>query len=354
MTALILMCSFFNIFSVFPDTPSEFNGSGSMMLKAFCSLLAFLLLLPAYLLLRRHPGQNLLECAHTLTGRFGYIISVIYYIFFLLMSINTITGVEFFLSITVYTFDSKILILLLFSLLILYAVYCGIEPLGRMAVVISILFLTAVILLLLFLSPQFSTTHFYSPLYNGISPYIKKIPITLSQNNIFIPMFLLAPFLKKHHAACFAAANGIHLVIAEALMFASTAVLGGYTPNNLFSMYTLVTMINTSRIHRVDSIHIGIWVLLSFIRTAVIIFCACLCLKSILPPRLHKLALPFTIIVFFAGGYVFSYNYERLVSIFNLSYSGFPTLVVGLLIPFTLLIISLIKGKKHVGKKTAS
>ncbi len=348
------MCSFFNVFSVFPDTPSEFNGSASMILKATGALLSFLLLLPAYLLLRRHPGQGLLECAYSLTGGFGRVIAVIYYVFFMSMGVNTITGVEFFLTSTVYNFDSKPLILLLFSLLLLYASFCGIEPLGRLAVVISVLFLTAAALLVIFLSPQFDLNHFYSPLYDGVEPYIKKLPVIVSQNNIFIPMLLLVPFLNKRRcAACFAAANGVHLAVAEALMFASSAVLGDYTPNNLFSMYTLVTMVNTSRLHRVDSIHIGIWVLLSFIRTAVIILCACLCLKSALPPVLHRFAAPFTVLLFFAGGYIFSHTYSLLVAIFKFSYSGLPTLLTGLLLPSTLLTISLIKEKNHGKSKTS-
>ncbi len=350
MTALTLMCSFFNVFSIFPDNAEDFNGSGSMILQALGALLPFLLLLPAYLLLRRHPGQGVLECAYTLTGGFGRVFAIIYYIFFLSMGVNTVTDVEFFLTSTVYNFDSKLLILLLFSLLIYYAVCRGIEPLGRVATVVCALFLALAVLLVLFLSPQFNPTHFYSPLYGGLSPYLKKLPVILSQNNIFIPMLFLAPFLRKRHVASFVSANFIHLAVAEALIFSSVAVLGDYTPNNLFSMYTLVTMVNTSRIHRVDSIHIGIWVMLSFIRTAVIIYCACLCLRSALPSRLHSLVAPLTTLLFFSGSYIFSYTYELLVLIFNVSYSGIPTLVAGLLLPSALLTVSLIKKRTGASK----
>ena len=351
MTALILTCSFLNIFSIFPESSTDFNGSGTLILKALSALFSFLLLIPAYLLLRRHPGQSVLECAYTLTGRFGGVFAaVVYYIFFMAMGVNSITGVEFFLTSTVYSLNSNLLILLLFSLLIYYAVSLGIEPLGRVAVVIGALFLLAAALLVAFLVPQFDLTHFYSPLYDGLSPYIDKLPALLAQNNVFMPMLLLAPFLKKHHAASFTAANLIYLAVTEALMFSSVAVLGDYIPNNLLSMHTLVTMVNTSRLHRVDSIHIAIWVLLSFIRTAVIIYCACLCLRSVLPPRLQRFAVPFTSLLFFAGGYLFSCTYDLIVLAFRIVYSGIPTAVTALLIPSALLIISLIKKKKDVSK----
>ena len=61
MTALILTCSFLNIFSIFPESSTDFNGSGTLILKALSALFSFLLLIPAYLLLRRHPGQSVLE-----------------------------------------------------------------------------------------------------------------------------------------------------------------------------------------------------------------------------------------------------------------------------------------------------
>jgi len=144
MTALISLCSFFNAFILVSDKAATFNGSSSLILKAFGFLLSFIIALPPLFLLSRHRGMGLIECAYDLTGKFGTVIALLYFCFFMLMSLNTVTGVEFFLTSTVYNLDSQFLILTLFSLLLLYTLYAGLEPLGRTAVVIFVLFFYSV------------------------------------------------------------------------------------------------------------------------------------------------------------------------------------------------------------------
>jgi len=352
MTALISLCSFFNAFILVSDKAATFNGSSSLILKAFGFLLSFIIALPPLFLLSRHRGMGLIECAYDLTGKFGTVIALLYFCFFMLMSLNTVTGVEFFLTSTVYNLDSQFLILTLFSLLLLYTLYAGLEPLGRTAVVIFVLFLMIVALILIFLIPQFNLEYLYSPFYDGLEPYISRIPVVLSQNNTFIPLFVLFPFVSCSKKKLFSVINTVNLVVIELLMFAATAVLGDYTPKNIFSMYTLVTMINTAKIHRLDSIHIAVWVLLSFVRTALLLYCACFCLKNAVPPRLHKYVIPFTVLLFFAGGYFFSSSYDILHLLYNTVYSGIPTLAAEIVLPSLLLMISLVRKKKNDKKQT--
>ncbi|MBE6884575.1 MAG: hypothetical protein E7487_08230 [Ruminococcaceae bacterium] len=352
MTAMIALCSFFNAFILVSDRAAAFNGSSSLLLKFFGFLLSFLLALPVFLLFKRHQGMGLIECAYDLTGKCGTVFALLYFVFFMLMALNTVTGVEFFLTSTVYNFDSKFLILSLFSLLILYTLYTGLESLGRTAVIIFVLFLVVVVLILLFLIPQFNLEYIYSPFYDGLKPYLSRMPVVVSQNNTFIPLFVLLPFVNRGRKKIFSLVNIINLIVIELLMFATTAVLGDYTPKNIFSMYTLVTMINTSKIHRLDSIHIAIWVLLSFVRTALLLYCACYCLRNALPGRFHKYISFGTVFLFFIGGFLFSSSYDILRHLYDIIYSGIPLLVVELFLPLLLLLISLIRRKKHVSKQT--
>ena len=291
--------------------------------------------------------MGLIECACGLTGGFGRVIAIFYFIFFMGMGLNTVLGVEFFLSSTVYTFDSKPMILLMFSLLLLYTLCSGVEPLARASVIVCAVFLPVAALLFAALLPQFDLDRIYSPFYHGVRPYLQKLPVAVAQNDMFMPLFILAPLLKKGRDRVFTSAALIHLAVTELLMFASLAVLGDYSPSGLFSMYTLVTLLDNSNIHRVDSIHIGLWVLLCFIRAATVLFCACICLESAVPARSGRFVIPFSVLIFFAGGCLLSQSYGIVDAVFGTMYSGLPTLAAELLIPLALLIISLIRKKKH-------
>lgn len=355
---LLFLSRAFTIISYNPKQGSSFGATTTILGMVAGFVLVFLLFLPGYALIRRGslPGESsdLPMCAAKVLGKGSAVIDVIYFLFFAGVAGYTVANFELFVTTAVYPHASHFLIVILLILAACYGVFMGIESLSRISIIVFAFFIISMAFIFTALAPDIDWVNlkmpFWSGLSQGMSAFWGGVMDSVGRSVELAAVFFLAPHVIGNLKKGVLAWDTMFTFIVILVSVFIVGVLGQLGVAQPFPFYTLTSMAELSIFRRLDSLHVSIWVLMGYVKTALFLFLASKSLSHMVPERFRRhtpwaataAALLFALLL--------SDNIRNLNLASMVSGTGLPVLLAVFLIPGALWLADVIKNRKSKGK----
>lgn len=174
-----------------------------------------------------------------------------------------------------------------FSIMIMVAVaygaYLGIEGLGRFSLFVGIGLVGVIVLITGLNFDNFQFINFYPVVQNSPSDIAYNCAIFTS-NAVEPAVFLVLSSrvnsdFKKTAKAYFSSIALAYFTIFV-LVFFSLGVLGANSTLRSYPIFTLFQMATGNSMARLDIIHTAVWILSAFLKCALLVYCASMCLSK--------------------------------------------------------------------------
>ncbi|MDA8235482.1 MAG: endospore germination permease [Clostridia bacterium] len=297
----------------------------------------------------RFPDKTVIQYSEELAGTVVGKLLGIWYIAFFLVTTSYLTR-EFgeFLT-TVVMPETPILIFMIFlSIAYSYAVYGGIEVMGRVAEFLTPIYIFLLIVMMGLSVKDMNLQELTPVMGNGIGPVIKgSIPPFAWTANVSA-MLMLIPFInqpEQSKKASYMAVGVVGLLFVVNTMQA-IAVLGAQEVARLeFPFFHLAATVRVANfLERIDALIMIVWVTGDFIRACVFYYVGLLGLSQWLKLKDYKpLVLPMSLLLVSLG----IVQFDSIMEIHTWGGQGYPfyALSVEAGIPILLLIIAWVRGK---------
>jgi spore germination protein (amino acid permease) len=198
----------------------------------------------------RFPGQNMVQYSITILGKkLGKIIGILFPIFFLLVSAVLQRSLSIILNMVFFPKNPAELLLMFSYLVIAYAVFKGIEVIGRVCEILGPFFLFALILFLLFALPDIRLDRLKPQLEMGLYPALTGTPLILSFIGICIIMGMYIPICNHPENGFIAKFTAVSLGTLILMMLVISTI-------GIFSYPQAKNMINVS-LELTRFVHLG-------------------------------------------------------------------------------------------------
>lgn len=225
---------------------------------------------PFYLLAKRFPNQTLYEYCQTILGKAGQWVGLLFVWFFLHSSILTLCNFSMFFTTTIMPETPSLFFLISFTLVAAYAVYHGIEVLGRFSEFIVPIIMFGIIAVVLLLSKELDLGKLTPFLEKGIYPTLLGGLYSSSLTIETLALGIILPFLndkwKIKKVFLFST-----LLLVPFMLMITLPILGIFgselAKTLIYPPYSAVRFVHVGDfLERVDAIHIGVWILGMFIK----------------------------------------------------------------------------------------
>ena len=348
---LILLLTVFRVFDLLTYAPAmgEAENGSTVLLAAIPQLMLLaLVMLPAGLLIARFEGQDVISCAMSLSKPVGKVLAGVLFVFLIAFAGSTVSSFEHLLTGAVYQESSPWFFIITMVFIGTYAAFLGLEPVARVNTFVFFILVATVVFFAVSVLPKADYVYLQNPLYGGSVPFWRTVVRMCFANFDVVAWLIITPHLNGVPAKSFGWWLLCSAVLFETLIFLLTVGLGDYAATQPFPFLALASVAEFSVFQRLDSLHITLWTFLAFIKVASLLFLAAQCLGYLLPRRLKKTN-------FIAGGVLcagaaafFSSGPEYLGMARAALQSGVPVAVLAVLIPFALLIWSIVAKKRGI------
>ncbi len=344
---LITILVLSRLYTLLTFTTSDISFLSSIV-SIFISIpLQLIILLHGIMLIKRtEPNTHLLLYTQKESKLLFYIFGLILSVFFIFMSLYTVTTFEDFLMTTLYPRQKSYTLSIAMLVCVWITAYYGLPSLLRMSRISSFFIGFMTIIMLLF---AFGDGSFYN-IRPVIENPVKNLAISslykVSRNLELLPLFYLGFTVKDEFKYILKRYFIFTSIILAILLSVILYVLGDYITYQLYPLYTLTSFINVSIFQRLDSFYALIWVVIAFIKISFYLLLAIDVLKCMFNKRYHQFILPSTLLIILIGSMIKDNFYSS-----QINYLYFITLasifVIALLgIPLTLLVVSYIKNRR--------
>jgi len=196
----------------------------------------------------------------------------------------------------IYTKVDFLPLSILFFLIITYAMYSGIQALSKTSTIVLILFFALLIMLFLLTVRDFDINNILNEEFIiDIEP--KNIAMNFLDTFEFILLLYLLKYYKNGKKSYKLYVNFVivSLAISIFIILISTLSVGEFLKGSNYPVFILSIVTNISFLQRLDGIFIIVWVLIAFVKIAVIAFL----LKDTIDILLKKIKNKFTFLKMF-------------------------------------------------------
>ncbi|WP_127587187.1 GerAB/ArcD/ProY family transporter [Paenibacillus koleovorans] len=298
---------------------------------------------------KRYPGLTIIEYSSQIVGKWAGKLIGVNYIYYWFVSITTITYQHSMFINTLLLPKSPHLVGSM-TLLILcgFAVYAGIEVVGRSNEFLTPLLMAFVFPLFILTLQEIHPNNFKPILGDGFWPVLQGavLPACAFMNQLFILGWLL-PFSnqpKKARKVALIALAGITGILLTVVSL-SILVLGPLTGRLSYSFLSVIQYIGIEgSFERLEAIAVSIWVMGCFVKSAICLFILCLCVSQLFGIRDYRdLVFPCTLLATLGSVWIF----RNGADLQNYIVFTFPILALfnQSIIPLLLLVIDTIRRK---------
>lgn len=222
---------------------------------AMSYLSTFILIIPTYLLYKKHPNFDFFTSA-----RVSSVNSIFYAIYFLWLACYCVSIFRVFV-LSVLPCDSQIFLLsFLMCFSIIYASFKGINAIARTSVLVFFLVALSLILILFSLSKKIEDINYPVFMQNGTEDILNGFSYMISRHFAVPALIILLPLANTKPGKGFIFWNtSIHLFFAT-IVLVVTGALGEYLKTQIFPFYSATKVAQIGVFRRLDTIYIGIFV----------------------------------------------------------------------------------------------
>lgn len=290
---LLFLSRAFNVLNYVPLFNKSIEGTAMLYGTLIAFLLSLVLFVPPILLFKRFNGENIIDLLFKKCRPLGYVFSFVIFACTLLSLIGTVGGFEFFMTNAVYldALIGVISVTMVISCLI--SSFQGLEGIARAAVIVFAFFLVGTVFIFIAAVPSIELLNIRPVISEPVKSAFSYAFGLISKSHEFILLILLFPNIKGSVAKASVKFLTLSFGFIALANFLIISVLGDFFKSQTFPYYSLTSVIEVSVLQRLDSIHMTLWVFVSFIRITLFIIFSDIYLKNIIPKKLAKFSMPF-------------------------------------------------------------
>ena len=345
---LLLLLFLSRLFMTITFFSLDDSDSASIILPFAASVLVeVILFIPAILLYKIHPNENVIISAFKVNKALGIILICIYSIFLTFMVFKT---VRFFLYFFETEFSALLPIVWVGVILIaasIYVAYLGIEAAARSAAVVFGLFIVMLLIVIFATADDFELSNYYTvPLTSN--RLFQGILDGISRSDETVILILITPYLKEKICRAIYGYLGLKLVFIEGIIICCMLLLGGYMIASPFSFFTMCQYAKTAFIERLDAVYLIVWTLMGVIKLSMYSISLFPALEGFPKFKKHKLLI--TSLPFIIGGIpalLFAYKDQMIIPFLDTNISFYAIIALTFVVPLIIYILRRFKREKN-------
>ncbi|MGO4547532.1 endospore germination permease [Paenibacillus sp. 2TAB23] len=301
----------------------------------------------------RFPNMSLAQYAEKIVGKWsGKALTLIYILFFLLLSALVLRNISDFMSLSVLPLTPEWFIDSTFMLVVIYGVFLGIETIARTGEILFGWGMLVIIIIIFSLFNQFDFRNFEPFLYDGILRPLKGVyPILGFPIGEFVFITAILPLVRQQDRKKLRKSLKISALLITLLSVLITVFLVGVmgvseTSRSPFAVYDMAKNINIEEILvRVEILVAMVWIGTVFMKLAL-----CVYVLAVLTAQMLNLSTYRTLIVPYAFIIVplslIAYRNVAHSRVFAMGVWTIYSLFHGFLLPLLLLMIAMMRKKR--------
>lgn len=357
LVLLLFLSRAFVILTYVPGIGNSVSGASILFGNIIGYAVVLLFFVPLIVMAKKYPERSLVMNLSYAFCRLGPFISVIYYLFIVLLASNTLAHFQFFMVNAVFTEANVWVIILPMMAVAVYAAHIGIEGISRSGFLVTIGFTIAFLFILFSSIPNVEMVNVKLPVDGRMREIALSAYMVVSNTVEVLLFYLLLPYCnRKIKSGVFGLVISL-TVLTELVTFFIVSVLGDFAASQTFPFYALASLSELSIFQRLDALHMGIWVFVAFIKLSLLIFLGTEILKFITPNNksgepYHRISLLITAVLILGFAVPACYYIEWLRILYRILYSGIPVILLGVIVPIIVLWrLRILKKKQSLKRK---
>lgn len=343
---LLYLARTFSTLTYTLGTGNDWNSMSFFIGAIFSFILQALLIIPALILYKKSSNKDVIMSSYDVYGKGGHVVAILYFVVFLFISINTIVDTVFLLDNAIYTDSSSFTLIAVLILVCVYAASAGIESISRAGFIIFIFFIIFTIILFVSLSDEVNTFNIAPISEEPFRKISDSVFNNFARSSEIIALILLLPYVQGNYKKGIVWFFILTFITFEVVVFFILTVFGNFSDNLGFPFYSLISISGFNVFEHTDSVHIGIWIFISFIKISMYLYLAFTCFQKVLPTKMKKHGIWVIGIVLFAAIVPIRYSLKAIFSMTSIVKSGIIPIVFAFVIPMVVLISLSLKLKK--------
>ena len=346
-----LFCTLFVSRAVFIITMNADRLGGDNLMDNIVSawaifLVNYLIVIPIWILYRRHPTLNILDLSYVRLGKPAIVVTLLYILYFLFVDIYYLSFFQVFATNVMDPQMPTWLVGVTVLAVACYGAWRGIEAISRAAVFVFAAVCLGMVFVIFSMLGSIDPLNYKPLFYEGGSQTVQGMMLFLSGNTGFVTLLLLLPLVRGRKKLGFTIWNfGVYSLITL-LILVMVGTLGAFLETQLFPVYTLTSIAEFGALRRLDAVFTAIWMVGLFVKLTLDIFLISMCVTKFAGSKIGK----GSIFVSAALVAILSFWVSNNVDSQQFLYSEFPllllTLTCAVLVPVFLLIIDTVKRRK--------
>lgn len=290
------------------------------------------IMLPLYLIYKKHSNIDLLSLTNSKLISFCYVFVFFYF------TVVTIARLDVFAGTVVFP-ETDVNFLLVFAVLLCsYGAYLGFSALGRSAVLSAMLVTPALVFIVATLVKKVDLLNLTPIFYNGVTPVIKTAVDSVGQTVEYAIIAICLPKVTGNMKKGFFWWLILQTLLMAILFFFATTVMGNFAGTQLFPFHTLASLAEFAMFDRLDAIFTSVWIFCAFIKAGLLIYLqADILHREFVKVQRIRFIVGIAIITIITNLFVSSeFNYFLIVD--NSIFKIIITLITAFVIPLILLI----------------
>lgn len=333
-----------------PAATAKYAHNDLWLSPFWASFLGFIPIYIAFQLHKFYPKQTIIQYSEQITGRIlGKILGFIYLVFYIQMNGGGIRIYSEFINGAFLPKTPQILVSLTMVLVCSFAVRGGIEVLARVAQFFIPLYVLSIVILIILLLPELDYKNMLPILENGLMPSLKGSIVPGGWFAEFLLVAFLFPYLSDTEKGRKWGKISVFSVLITFIVtnFLILFLFGGTTSRYLYPLFSASRYISVAGfLEHLESILMAMWVAGTFIKFSVVLYAIVLCAAQLLNLSDYRpivFPLGFLNILFSMWG-----TPNKMVeSEYNFIVFPIYSFFVQILIPLMLLIIAVLRKKRH-------
>lgn len=328
-------------------------SSGSFSTDLFLTVpLSFLIMtimfIPMYILLKKHKGQSVLDCAEDISSVFVKIIAVLFLLFFVYNGASAISRFTIFVTSSLQPRMPAATLAVSIVLVSCYIAWLGIEPLGRFSAIMVPIMCIGVLIIFTGVIPKMSALNFEPILYRGYGDFWDNVLSTISQTVEIAALAILAPMAGgKVRKGFFLWLTGLSIFMMT-IAFSVIGVLGNFSESQLFPVYITTVLSEFSVIKRLCALQTAIWLSGVIIKVSYLCILSDTCFSKLAKQKKGRnLFFPLSGVIIIILSLVFSKNFQIYTQVSSAFIGLIFNILLIIIIPIIILICKKIKGRKQ-------
>ncbi len=347
LVLLLFVTRTFAVLTLSPDVASDISSISVLIGEFIAVPISFLLMLPVFMLFKKHPNTDITSLSIKGLGKGGYAVSIIYMLFFFAVLVSIVSEFVFFMLNAIFPDAEVLSVLIVFILAVVYAAKMGLSGVTRAACIVS--FFLAVMLIAIFIAGIGKANFINLKPVSETSLYqlISAVILIVSKDVELIFLMFLCVNVKGNMVKSTAAYIFVSCAIMATTTFIGIAIFGDYVRQLEYPIFTLTSVLEFGFLQRIYAIEMMFWVVTAFFRATVCMIVLTHISSLIMPKKARQFSVWIIALLATICVLIVTYNVRSVNAPYRFGVRGIPTILVLTVIP-AIVLISLRKKRGDV------